>query len=732
MSDIRKYFNAPGGASKKNAKKTPKTDNNDQSENVPEEPRVNPGKSKPSKRAKEDDSHTEAPKKKQPKTTPSASEPKEIPEGAENCLFGKTFVFTGDLETLSREDSQDLVKRYGGKVTATPSSRTTYVVVGDNPGPKKLEKIKQHNIPTLNEDELLDLIKNAPAQSAEQPKSAKGKSRASDAMEISDPIPTTSGSSSTTLLSQLWSDKYKPKSLKELCGNKSAVENLQKWLKTWESNLKSGFDFKSKYPAALVSGPPGIGKTTAAHLISKLEGYDVKEFNASDTRSKKALQMAVKTATQNTSIMGFFQSETEKAKKMGRTLIIMDEVDGMSAGDRGGVTELVQLIKKTQVPIICICNEKGKKLQSLANVCNEIRFQKPRVEQVRSRIMTITSRENLKFSQVNIVDEIITGANADIRQILNRLSSWKLANNSINYDEGKAINKASEKNVVLDPFDIITRLFGTSIWNNRAGNLNDKLELYFHESDIVPLMIQENYLKIKPHILSNTIERDDVNPKELEKFSILDAISKAAASISDGDICDSMIHGSQPQWTLMPVHGMFSCVIPTYHVHGSNTSGARYAFPSFLGQTSKTNKYKRILREVQIHMRLKISGDKNEIRQSYLPALFTALSQPLIEKGSKGIPEVIELMDQYYLSKDDWDAIMELSFGGDKILKDINKSVKAAFTKKYNSSSHPIHFLKVPSGKSSKTASADAVPDFEDAIEVEEVAEEDEGVVSDD
>ncbi|CAG8772219.1 7545_t:CDS:2, partial [Racocetra persica] len=352
--DIRKYFNAPGGASntKKHAKKTSKSDSNlDQSENVPEEPRTDPVKSKSSKRVKEDDSYSEAPKKKQPKTDSPApeSKEKEIPEGAENCLLGKTFVFTGDLESLSREDAQDLVKRYGGKVTLLPSSRTTYVVVGDNPGPKKLEKIKQHNIPTLTEDELLDLIRNAPAQQSEpsQPSSTKGKSRASDVMEVSEPIPVTSSTSSTEILYQLWSDKYKPKSLKEVCGNKSAVENLQKWLKAWESNLKNGFNFNSSFPAVLISGPPGIGKTTAAHLVGKLEGYDVKEFNASDTRSKKALEMAVKTATRNTSIMGFFRS-TAEARKMNRTLIIMDEVDGMSAGDRGGVAELVQLIKKTQ------------------------------------------------------------------------------------------------------------------------------------------------------------------------------------------------------------------------------------------------------------------------------------------------------------------------------------------------------------------------------------------------
>ncbi|CAG8775706.1 25278_t:CDS:2, partial [Racocetra persica] len=217
------------------------------------------------------------------------------------------------------------------------------------------------------------------------------------------------------------------------------------------------------------------------------------------------------------------------------------------------------------------------------------------------------------------------------------------------------------------------------------------------------------------------------------QIALLGALGKAAVSISDGDLCYAMIHGSQPQWTLMPIHGMFSCVIPTYYVHGSNTSGARYAFPSSLGQTSKTNKYKRILKEIQIHMRLRTSGDKNEIRQSYLPALFTALSQPLIDKGADGIIEVIELMDQYYLNKEDWDAIMELSIGGDKILKEIDKPVKAAFTRKYNSSSHPVPFLKASSVKSSKAAgSVAAVPDFEDAIEIEQVVKDEDEFSDDD
>lgn len=54
----------------------------------------------------------------------------------------------------------------------------------------------------------------------------------------------------------------------------------------------------------------------------------------------------------------------------------------------------------------------------------------------------------------------------------------------------------------------------------------------------------------------------------------------------------------------------------------------------WLGQNSKQNKLSRQLGDVQIHMRLKVSGDKNEIRQSYVPALFPHIVQPLMDRGA--------------------------------------------------------------------------------------------------
>ncbi|CAM6000219.1 unnamed protein product [Sphagnum balticum] len=63
---------------------------------------------------------------------------------------------------------------------------------------------------------------------------------------------------------------------------------------------------------------------------------------------------------------------------MKKTLLVMDEVDGMSGGDRGGVTAIIALIKTSKVPVICICNDRSaEKIRSLAGHCMDVRFHKP-------------------------------------------------------------------------------------------------------------------------------------------------------------------------------------------------------------------------------------------------------------------------------------------------------------------------------------------------------------------
>ena len=65
-------------------------------------------------------------------------------QGEENCLESLTFVITGVLESIERDDAVDLIQRYGGKVTGSVSKKTSYLVVGRDAGESKISKVTRN------------------------------------------------------------------------------------------------------------------------------------------------------------------------------------------------------------------------------------------------------------------------------------------------------------------------------------------------------------------------------------------------------------------------------------------------------------------------------------------------------------------------------------------------------------------------------------------------------------
>lgn len=246
------------------------------------------------------------------------------------------------------------------------------------------------------------------------------------------------------------------------------------------------------------------GKTTTAHLVSQELGFDVVEFNASDTRSKRLLHEQVSELVSSYSLAAFAHGDTSR-KDSKKRVLIMDEVDGMAGNeDRGGVQELIHLIKTSRVPVICICNDRQHpKIRSLANYCYDLKFARPRMEQIRGAMMSICFKEGVKMNP-QALDEIVQGANQDVRQILHHLSILGSREKSMTNEQAKMEAAKSKKDLKFGPWDVVKKVFSKE--EHATMSIHDKCGLFFQDYSLGPLFVQENYLQVRSSHLISSIE----------------------------------------------------------------------------------------------------------------------------------------------------------------------------------------------------------------------------------
>lgn len=132
-----------------------------------------------------------------------------------------------------------------------------------------------------------------------------------------------------------------------------------------------------------------------------------------------------------------------------------------------------------------------------------------------------------------------------------------------------------------------------------------------------------------------------------------------------------------------------------------------------------------MVKEIQGHMRLRTSADRHEVRQQYLPAIWNKTVNLLNEEGKDSAQDVIDFMDSYYLTKEDYDAVLELGVGPmDQTRVKLDTATKSTFTRLYNQQSHPMPFVKASHvlGTAKGGVKKDK-PDLEEAVDESEVEE---------
>ena len=237
-----------------------------------------------------------------------------------------------------------------------------------------------------------------------------------------------------------------------------------------------------------VYGCPGCGKTSFVKNILKKLNYDIISYDAGDIRNKTVIDNITRYKISDTNIIAMFKKEPKKIA------IIMDEIDGMNSGDKGGINQLIKLIRPkktkkqktetiTMVPIICIGNYHiDKKIKELIKVCETIELKKPTNKQIKNIISLILPNIEISLSE-NII-EFIQG---DLRKVN---STYNIYKNHQSILKNEIIKNILEtKNYNEDTKETVKKLLNNKYSiDEHSSIMNDtdrtSIGLLFHENII--------------------------------------------------------------------------------------------------------------------------------------------------------------------------------------------------------------------------------------------------------
>ncbi|MBD3405581.1 MAG: replication factor C large subunit [Candidatus Lokiarchaeota archaeon] len=203
-----------------------------------------------------------------------------------------------------------------------------------------------------------------------------------------------------------WPERFRPKSISEVVGNRHAMKTILGWIETWKNGIP-------KKKGLLLVGPPGVGKTASVIAIASEFDVELVEFNASDKRNKAHIENQVWIAA------------TQHTLDDRMRIILLDEVDGLSGtSDRGGAGAISKVIDQAVHPIIMTANDPDssrlKKITKKSLVIEFSFLEKEDVKIVLQRILTEVAKEVAESD----LEQIIQQSGGDLRAAIADLQTF--------------------------------------------------------------------------------------------------------------------------------------------------------------------------------------------------------------------------------------------------------------------------------------------------------------------
>ncbi|KAJ7286133.1 P-loop containing nucleoside triphosphate hydrolase protein [Mycena rebaudengoi] len=256
------------------------------------------------------------------------------------------------------------------------------------------------------------------------------------------PVASTSDAAEAVVEDTLWVDRYRPRQFTDLMGNERVARETMAWVKQWDwcvfgktkgkkrpRDDDEAFDATDEYhrpreKLLLLSGPPGLGKTTLAHVVARQAGYEVMEINASDARSGSVIDDRIRPALESGCAVGSSKP----------VLLVIDEIDGATgSGDNKKTGKGRDPNAKRPIlrPIICICNDQNAaSLAKLRQHALQIRFVRPADIHTVKRLREVCEIEGLKADS-RALSTLVGVARGDLRGCLNTLQFIKSKNQEV-------------------------------------------------------------------------------------------------------------------------------------------------------------------------------------------------------------------------------------------------------------------------------------------------------------